>query len=654
MTSKYLKMITRVYVGLFAFLLCLLLCINSATIKVYNNSNELYYQYYLSLSGNSSQLFCDEQDNKYNLQQIAISTIATNNVIHLNFNQKTSCHDIVSANNALGIVKVAASSSINQAVKSSLLSVSVVSFVVSSLVFVLLWLGYYLIRVNNYLYSFANHRDKVLFIQLVLIFGTYSLILGQDFNWDLANYHFYNGWAFLHDRISIDVTPNNGLHGYFSPILDSFLYLLITYLPLQMYAFLMGAISGIATFVCYKISQLLFKDFSNSNRSLLIACSTVIASTNVAHLIQIGTSTNETIVSLLIIIAIYLLMISQSKKITWVFIALSGFIMGVAVGFKLTAAIIVVGIIFSTLFLSHHRYRTLMIVSIFVVIGFIITDGVWMYKMYIMFGNPIFPNFGKYINPNTAIEFQRDTTFIPKDLVHWLFMPIYLCVPSKLTAEGVVSEPRFLITFIVMIVMLLKARLSKLQLDKNIIFSIWIFIISYVMWLALFSIIRYTIILGFMSGFIIVYGLNILIRNQMTSKVLTVIITLLILLSSKSYNLGHISYQNRFYNSDINISNSLIIFNENPTAYIIPDLGSSNIYINAPNLYFTSNYDHARKVRILQNAISNHKDLYLVVKSFEPDLHLWLSEYNLKFNQESCQKFNQISDVYVCKVMYVQ
>jgi hypothetical protein len=29
---------------------------------------------------------------------------------------------------------------------------------------------------------------------------------GQDSNWDLLNYHFYNGYALLNGRFSIDVT----------------------------------------------------------------------------------------------------------------------------------------------------------------------------------------------------------------------------------------------------------------------------------------------------------------------------------------------------------------------------------------------------------------------------------------------------------------
>jgi hypothetical protein len=37
------------------------------------------------------------------------------------------------------------------------------------------------------------------------------LLLHQDVNWDLQNYHFYNGWAFVYGRLGWDLAPAHGL-----------------------------------------------------------------------------------------------------------------------------------------------------------------------------------------------------------------------------------------------------------------------------------------------------------------------------------------------------------------------------------------------------------------------------------------------------------
>jgi len=38
-----------------------------------------------------------------------------------------------------------------------------------------------------------------------LAFGLYAVKLGQDTNWDLLNYHLYNPFAYLNDRLSLDL-----------------------------------------------------------------------------------------------------------------------------------------------------------------------------------------------------------------------------------------------------------------------------------------------------------------------------------------------------------------------------------------------------------------------------------------------------------------
>ena len=55
--------------------------------------------------------------------------------------------------------------------------------------------------------------------------ATASVLMGQDANWDLRNYHLYNPFALLHGRLWRDLMPA-GPQSYFNPLLDVPYYVL--------------------------------------------------------------------------------------------------------------------------------------------------------------------------------------------------------------------------------------------------------------------------------------------------------------------------------------------------------------------------------------------------------------------------------------------
>jgi hypothetical protein len=79
---------------------------------------------------------------------------------------------------------------------------------------------------------------------VVIGLGGVSLWLGQDMNWDLLNYHYYDGYAFLHGRLDMDIVPA-GIQTYQAPLLHAFHYLGIAHLPPRLFGFLLGALHGL-------------------------------------------------------------------------------------------------------------------------------------------------------------------------------------------------------------------------------------------------------------------------------------------------------------------------------------------------------------------------------------------------------------------------
>lgn len=44
-------------------------------------------------------------------------------------------------------------------------------------------------------------------LAMPVLFGLVSLMLGQDDNWDMKNYHWYDPYALLHGRVGVDMAP---------------------------------------------------------------------------------------------------------------------------------------------------------------------------------------------------------------------------------------------------------------------------------------------------------------------------------------------------------------------------------------------------------------------------------------------------------------
>ena len=81
----------------------------------------------------------------------------------------------------------------------------------------------------------GNTHRSVLLVRIVLgliplAAGLYVIGIGQDANWDLRNYHFYNPFAYLTGRMGHDVAVSH-VATYYNPLLYIPFYYAVTTLP---------------------------------------------------------------------------------------------------------------------------------------------------------------------------------------------------------------------------------------------------------------------------------------------------------------------------------------------------------------------------------------------------------------------------------------
>src|ERR1700754_4216951 len=77
--------------------------------------------------------------------------------------------------------------------------------------------------------TFGLTAKEALFLGLVILFwGAFVIVLGKDTSWDFRNYHWYAPYAFLNNRLGIDVAVALQA-SYYNPFLDIPFYLLATH-----------------------------------------------------------------------------------------------------------------------------------------------------------------------------------------------------------------------------------------------------------------------------------------------------------------------------------------------------------------------------------------------------------------------------------------
>lgn len=418
----------------------------------------------------------------------------------------------------------------------------------------------------------------------ILIFGFWSIHLGQDMNWDLKNYHFYNAYAFINNRMHWDLVPD-GLPAYTNPFLDLISYFLITTQKPVLTGFILGALSGISAFVLFLVALTLFSEVTSNLRVqyLYAFLATIIGSMGCGTISQLGTTSNENKTALLIVLALYFIVrsIKSLKPMGW--IMGGGLLIGLATGFKLTAAPYGVGILIGFLAcqrISKKNLLSLFLFGIFSAGGFLISNGYWMWKVYHFVNNPFFP----YYNNIFHSTYYYFTSYAPSyftepDLIHYILLPFLLIKSNSLTIETSMIDYRFAVVF----------TLASLLVIKHLIFSstpristswrlIFIFFItSYILWLFQFMIYRYTIPLEYCAGLAIIYFLQLLIPFRVLQIITVTIVSLLMVVTT---HYPPWATRTNFGQTYFSISspklpkNSLVLMVNEPIAYVIPFLHS--------------------------------------------------------------------------------
>ena len=517
-------------------------------------------------------------------------------------------------------------------------------------------------------------RFNLIFLSLFLIFGgLLSVILQYELSWDFANYHYYNPWAFLNGRVHHDIGVA-GLNAYFNPLMDIPLYLLIKYFNNYPYfiMFIQGLWTGALLFSFFKLTLLYF-DEKTFRGKIAVFLSVCIALSGSALFLQIGTCSNEIMTAFFVVTALYFLIknVFYQEKQSHSVMFFAGLVLGMAMGLKLTSFIYCISSGISLLLFYKNLQRPVYFIGWFIlggILGFLMTNGFWMIKLWEIFQNPFFPFANEFFKSEfMPTDLWRDTNFLPRNWYEFILWPVIISL-TFVRAEGnnlFVADFRPLIVFIIFGVFLIKLCKNLLKNKKSGIHPAFAFLIvfeliSFVLWEVTFSIVRYYIVIEMLFAIFIVKGIWGYSFKTNVADILyyTFLIFILFMLVSTPYfsdGWGKRNVSEKFadgkylFIEDFDIpDNSLLLIYDYPSAAAIPVLSqrTNNLHVALIGQHTFEHIDENGKKTDLfdigpwaekrRDIIDKHQGPKMVLRTLKGKTRIDISK-DIFFNYMSCR-----------------
>ena len=532
-------------------------------------------------------------------------------------------------------------------------------------------------------------------------FFTYSLIcllfiiivdfvafkLGADINWDLLNYHFYNGFLFMHGRTISDSIAT--VQSYLTPYLEVIYYLLIMNLSPFMVNITIATIQSFGIFLVFVLSMMLLEKLELRIRifcSFMISISVIFGPVFYS---EIGGTMGDSLTAILIIASLILLIkfIDEAQKdktnfrFAIAFLIFSASLNGIASAIKLTNAVYAVGISISLaliiLLINKINFRKKIIyLSVFVIgilASFILAYLPVGYMLWENFKNPVFPYSNNvfhspYVSPNPIV----DSRWFPTDIWGYIIMP-FLFIFRQVTwqpdaTKWIGMEIPFRTVLFAFLAILMPIYLFleskrffkyKKQINFKILFLAFFFLFSYLVWLKIFCYYRYIAALEMLAP-LLVFLMFYKIFNRFNKTYLFAIFVFGIsLLSLPLHNWGRIKPYPKYYfgvnkSTFTSYKSSLVILGDAPMGFLLPYFPEDDRFMGLPvgipatqafmNKYLSTLKDWNGNIYYL--TINNPPN-----PSIATDL---LRKYNLLLSYNDCSKIiTNVFPVSICRLKKV-
>lgn len=426
----------------------------------------------------------------------------------------------------------------------------------------------------------ARALALALYVGAPLGYGILSVLIRQDHNWDLLNYHHYNPWAWLNDRRGHDIDAAILPGGYFNPLLHLPLYLAHQAFPPRLVGFLIGAVQGLNAVLLYWIARAALPGEDSPHRTVLALGTALIGTIAAGNLGQIGASFGDNVLSLLILGSLAILATGARDPRPGRAL-LAGLLLGLAAGLKPTMGLYAPGLGLACLALAAPVQRRIVlgaILAIGAVIGWAITGGFWAIDLWRSFGNPLFPFFNDvFKSPWAAIDPHKNLVYLPRTWIDALTLPWRFPFNARLVGEIRFTDLRIPILYSLAWIALLAAiwnrGLPGLTRGGKVVLVMLAG--SFAGWLWMFAIYRYLITVELLAPLGIVLLLGLLVQRLPQLLAGCAVLLLLILLTLRVGSWGHVPWHPERFGVEAPAiadpaSTMVLLPGTEPAAFVIP------------------------------------------------------------------------------------
>ncbi len=357
-------------------------------------------------------------------------------------------------------------------------------------------------------------------------FGIFAVLLGQDANWDLRNYHWYNAYALLHGRYGIDLLPAQ-TPSFYNPALDVPFYLLATHVPAKFAGFVLGFVQGFNFILLFLLGYVSLTIKNPGIKAAVCVIAAAIGMLGGGGISLIGTTFYDNVTSLglfasaLLVIRYRERLMSLPWRRTFQYALLCGLPSGLMMGLKLPAVIFTLGFCFGILFMKGPFKRLVLIGFAFgigVLLGVFITLGPWAYFLQTHYGNPLFPYFNDlFHSPLAPPASARDEQFLPHELRRYLLFPFLFAKSPYIVGEISWRDWAIPVLYAALPVVLILCLVFGAGRRKDALadpsaarYLLAAAVIAYATWLLMFCIYRYAIPLEMEAPLLIILAISLL------------------------------------------------------------------------------------------------------------------------------------------------
>lgn len=488
----------------------------------------------------------------------------------------------------------------------------------------------------------------------ILFSGLLSVISGQCLNYDLFNYHYYNAYSFVNGRLYFDYGVAN-IHGYFNPLLDLPLYILSTQLKPIWVGLFLGGGHGLVIWLVFAIAYSFLGDLPHRSRVLLSLLCALVSFCGPFNLSELGACINDNVIGIFVCLSVLLVVrefplkgggaLPKFRKS----ILVAGLVIGVGSGLKLTGFIYALSGWLALLVISmgwKEKVQSLLLWGAGVVGGFLISAGYWMWILWDRFRNPIFPMYNKlFKSPYYYLTNFHDNRFFPKELAGWLFQPFY---HLKSDDSVIYSDLRlalvYVLVFVVSVIFFLRNSVSRKSREMHTSvpfhdghrYVLAFIILSYIVWLRMFSVYRYMIPTETLAPVSITILFSWLLSNRALRVFVICFFFLVIVAWQKVPDWGRTAWPDQYFTVHVpaipNHDTAMIIMPFSPheiPSYMVPSFPPEIRFIRLKS-WLTKPDDKSKMQDELKDIIQRHNgSIYMMTREPVEDNRLLSTYYGL-------------------------